>query len=162
MASKRELIQKLLKGIETGDPEAATVVNEASISSTIHGRAKAVRALPSSLRGWRRPIRVSRSYACSRTVISHLPTMNMTLPGWKWPSKFSGLRMARLSSIGTTSRLSSRPIRPVATCWTARQPSQISTRLRPTGSSSAGSQPGTRGRRFDVLNTYIDDGSDPA
>ena len=29
MASKRELIQKLLKGIETGDPEAATVVNEA-------------------------------------------------------------------------------------------------------------------------------------
>ena len=29
MASKREQIQKLLKGIETGDPEAATVVNEA-------------------------------------------------------------------------------------------------------------------------------------
>ena len=28
MASKRELLQKLLKGIETGDPEAATVVNE--------------------------------------------------------------------------------------------------------------------------------------
>ena len=28
MASKREQIQKLLKGIETGDPEAATVVNE--------------------------------------------------------------------------------------------------------------------------------------
>jgi len=26
--SKREQIQKLLKGIETGDPEAATVVNE--------------------------------------------------------------------------------------------------------------------------------------
>lgn len=29
MASKRDQIQKLLKGIETGDPEAATVVNEA-------------------------------------------------------------------------------------------------------------------------------------
>lgn len=29
MTSKREQIQKLLKGIETGDPEAATVVNEA-------------------------------------------------------------------------------------------------------------------------------------
>lgn len=29
MSSKKELIQKLLKGIETGDPEAATVVNEA-------------------------------------------------------------------------------------------------------------------------------------
>ena len=29
MTSKRDLIQKLLKGIETGDPEAATVVNEA-------------------------------------------------------------------------------------------------------------------------------------
>ena len=29
MMSKREQIQKLLKGIETGDPEAATVVNEA-------------------------------------------------------------------------------------------------------------------------------------
>jgi len=29
MASHRELLQKLLKGIETGDPEAATVVNEA-------------------------------------------------------------------------------------------------------------------------------------
>ena len=28
MASKKELLQKLLKGIETGDPEAATVVNE--------------------------------------------------------------------------------------------------------------------------------------
>lgn len=28
MASKRELIQKLLKGIETGDPKAASVVNE--------------------------------------------------------------------------------------------------------------------------------------
>lgn len=29
MISKRDAIQKLLKGIETGDPEAATVVNEA-------------------------------------------------------------------------------------------------------------------------------------
>ena len=29
MSSKREQIQKLLKGIESGDPEAATVVNEA-------------------------------------------------------------------------------------------------------------------------------------
>lgn len=29
MSSKKELIQRLLKGIETGDPEAATVVNEA-------------------------------------------------------------------------------------------------------------------------------------
>ena len=29
MTSKKDLIQKLLKGIETGDPEAATVVNEA-------------------------------------------------------------------------------------------------------------------------------------
>jgi predicted SnoaL-like aldol condensation-catalyzing enzyme len=29
MQSKKELLQKLLKGIETGDPEAATVVNEA-------------------------------------------------------------------------------------------------------------------------------------
>ena len=29
MTPKRDLIQKLLKGIETGDPEAATVVNEA-------------------------------------------------------------------------------------------------------------------------------------
>ncbi len=29
MATKKELLQKLLKGIETGDPEAATVVNEA-------------------------------------------------------------------------------------------------------------------------------------
>lgn len=29
MMSKRDAIQKLLKGIETGDPEAATVVNEA-------------------------------------------------------------------------------------------------------------------------------------
>ncbi len=29
MMSKKELIMKLLKGIETGDPEAATVVNEA-------------------------------------------------------------------------------------------------------------------------------------
>ena len=28
MAPKKELLQKLLKGIETGDPEAATVVNE--------------------------------------------------------------------------------------------------------------------------------------
>lgn len=28
MESKKELLQKLLKGIETGDPEAATVVNE--------------------------------------------------------------------------------------------------------------------------------------
>lgn len=28
MATKKELLQKLLKGIETGDPEAATVVNE--------------------------------------------------------------------------------------------------------------------------------------
>lgn len=29
MTSRKELLQKLLKGIETGDPEAATVVNEA-------------------------------------------------------------------------------------------------------------------------------------
>jgi len=32
VTSKREQIQKLLKGIETGDPEAATVVNEANMT----------------------------------------------------------------------------------------------------------------------------------
>lgn len=53
MWSKKALIQKLLKGIETGDPEAATVVDDAEYSQHNSRTRKAARALRSHLRDWR-------------------------------------------------------------------------------------------------------------